>query len=615
MQVREGIGLMLLLLGLLRATLLVAHEPLLGYANQYDMYRTSACLGLYPDVASPASASPEAPLPVYRRDAPNRKECYPSSEVALGAAVLGITGSMHVEGKGIRLQWIGYAKLFVFLLSAALIAWALRGHWVASLVHGAIVLLVLSDPVVTLWFNSLYTEFAAIWALYASIGAACALAITERASPAMWTLLGTAVAALAFSREQFALLAPALVAVSWPWLWYRAKAMTVGVLVIALVSALVSFALIPRPDSVQRTNRVDTYLGLVAHSSADVTRALARLNLPERCASLVGASWYQARGENLEQVCPEVVGLSSFAFLRLASTEPETLARSLARALPAMQGVSIGYLGTRAGAERASFRELPWWAYSPLDAVATRLTSSTFAALVLAAIVVAPLALLVAIAWARPSSADVGVSLLFAMLLGGTILYAAVTTIFGDGLSEAARHFLVGSLAMYSALIAAAIGLPLVALRWRSIKAKQGAMEAVVALAAAAIVAVACWTALAWAEAQPLAIGFVEQPPARQASGAGFSVSGWVLDPSGVEAVRVHLGTIAKDARYGELRPDIRAAYPGYPDSGGAWFKLDLTKEELERAGAPGELRMRVVVRGRGGAATQIDHRTLAIVP
>jgi hypothetical protein len=57
-----------LALGVLRLPLVVLHAPMPGYANQYDMLRSSACVGLWPDVA-PAErvlATPQAPLPDYR---------------------------------------------------------------------------------------------------------------------------------------------------------------------------------------------------------------------------------------------------------------------------------------------------------------------------------------------------------------------------------------------------------------------------------------------------------------------------------------------------------------------------------------------------------------------
>lgn len=615
MYIREGIGLLLLLLGLLRATFLVTPDPLIGYANQYDMLRTGACIGLFPDVAEPFRANPDAPVALFRREAAKHSGCYPSSEVALASIVLGATYASRTDGKGIPLHWFGYAKLALLFATAIVIAWALHHHPGASLVHGAIVLLVITDPVVTLWFNTLYTEFFVIWGLYAAIGALCALAIAERGAIALWALLAVALVALAFAREQFALLAPALVAVAWPWLWYRSRAMTVAIFAIAVIASVISFVFTARPPVVQQVNRVDTYLGLVAPASADPARTLAALGLPEHCAPVIGATWYQQGGESVEKACPEVLALSSFAFLRLAREEPETLGRSIARVLPAGQAVSIGYLGTKADAKGIPIGELPWWAFSPLDRLVKLLPTAAFVPLALAVMLLAPLSLLLAIAWASPSSAHVGSAYLLGMLLGGTVLYTLVTTAFGDGLSEAPRHFLPGSLAIYSTLVAVLVGAPFLIGRWKEAPAKRIAMEAIVGAAAIATVAFACVTAIAWAGGQPLAIGVVEQPAARQVPGAGLRVSGWTLDPSGVESVRVQLGKATKTARFGDARPDIESLYPGYPDAARAWFAIEFTKEELAQAGAPGELPLRVVVKSRGGTETEIGRRRVEVLP
>ena len=89
-----------------------------------------------------------------------------------------------------------------------------------------------------------------------------------------------------------------------------------------------------------------------------------------------------------------------------------------------------------------SLRELPWWAFSPLEAIGSRLPAFIFVPLALAGLLLAPLALLLALAWARPSSATVGTPLLLGMLLGGTALYAFATSAFGYRSGDAARHFL-----------------------------------------------------------------------------------------------------------------------------------------------------------------------------
>ena len=612
---REWIGFVLVILGIARAALLIAHDPTIGYANQADMHRTGSCIGLYPAIDEPArsEATPAAPIGTYRSEAARRGNCYASTEVLIAAAVVATARALRIDGDGIQLRWIGYAKLFLLAVTALLIAWALHDHPVASVFHGLLVLLVLTDPAVTLWFNTLYTEFAVIWGLYAAIGVVCALALSERAAVALWQLLLVGIVVLAFSREQWAYFVPALVLASWPWLWYRSRPMTVTTFIVALLACLVS-ANIPRPGVVRHVNRADTYLGVVLPASSNPTRALEVLGLPARCEPMIGANWYKQRGENVQVTCPEVFLLPSVAFLRFASSEPEVIARSLARVLPAMQAMAPSELGALAGARRVTARELPWLAFSPLLAISSHVPASVFVTVALAMFLFAPLALLVAIAWARPSRVEIGTPFLLAMLLGGTALYAWVTTVFGDGLSEAGRHFLAGSLAIDTALLAIIVGIPVLIVHWAKAP-RQGALQMVASAAAALSIVLAIVMAFRWAETEPLAIGALERPDGKPAPSPGVQLGGWALDPFGVEGVRVEIGTLRRAARIGEASPDVQAALPGYPDAAHARFVLDLTGEELAQSGATKETALRITAKSKSGAVTEIDRRRLEIAP
>ena len=607
---REWVGLVLVLLGLLRAGLLVAHDPLMGYANQYDMIRTSACIGLFPALDAPDARTPEAPVSEYRSGGPRSGLCYLSTEVGIAAAVMGVARIAGNERGLIRLSWIGCAKLTLLGLTALLIALALHRHPGAALAHGLVFLLVIADPVATLWLNTLYTEFAAIWGLYAVIGAACALALSERARYVMWTVLLTGLAGLAFSREQYALLVPALVVASWPWLWRRSAEMTVASFIVALAACLVSYTVAPRPGLVTHVNRADTYLGVVLPASSHPQLALQLLKLPARCEAMVGATWYLQRGENIQQTCPEVFLVPSYAFLRFLPEEPEALARAVARVLPAMQALAPAYLGTLEGARHANASDLPWWAFSPLDAIANRLPTALFVALVLTSIMVAPLALLAAVAWARPSRDDPLSGLLLAMLLGGTVLYGLLTSVFGDGLSEAARHFIPGALAMFAMWIAALAALPALAARWWEAP-KAHALEILAGFAAVPLVLLACVMTWRWAQTQPLAIGVLDLPLERRGALPTLQIRGWALDPFAVDGVTVELGKIRREARVGDASLDLQALFPGYPDAARGRFAFDFTEEDLAKAGAPEELPLRITVKSRAGGVTEIDRRRL----
>jgi hypothetical protein len=607
---REWIGLVLVLLGLLRAGWLVAHDPVVGYGGQADMARTSACIGLFPAVKDPTAATPDAPTGLYETGGARSGLCYFSTEIGVDAAVIGIAKLVHNDSRAVRLQWIGYAKLTLLAITALLVAFALHRNPAAALLHGVVFLVVMTDPVATLWFDTLYTEFGTIWGLYALVGATCVLAVTERARYAIWGLLLVGIVALALSREQYAILAPLLVAAAAPWLWDRSAEMAVASFLLALAACVVSYTIVPRPGFVTTANRADTYLGVVLPASSRPQRARAILALPDRCETMVGATWSMQRGENLQQACPELFLLSGVSFLRFVDEEPEVLARAVARVVPAMQALTPAYLGTLEGATRVKASELPWWAFSPLDAAANRAPGKVFTVLVMIAMLAAPIAFLAAIAWARPSRGDSRVGLLVGILLGVTVVHGVLTTVFGGGLNEAARHFIPGALALAALVIATVAGVPGAVARW--IEAPRArAIEMVASLAFALVAILSCATALRWAEVQPLAIGALEFPAGREATAAPLKLRGWALDPRGVESVQVELGKLKREAQIGEDSPDVKAAYPGYPDRARARFTLELGADDLAAAGAPEELPMRITVRSAGGAVTEIDRRRL----
>jgi hypothetical protein len=228
--------------------------------------------------------------------------------------------------------------------------------------------------------------------------------------------------------------------------------------------------------------------------------------------------------------------------------------------------------------------------------------------LMMIAILAAPIACLAAIAWARPWRGEPRTGLLVAILLGITVIHGVVTTVFGDGLNEAARHFIPASLALITLVIASVAGIPGTIARWLA-SPRACAFEMVATLAFAAVAILSCTVALRWAEVQPLAIGALELPPGREGTAAPLKLQGWALDPRGVESVQIELGKLKRQVQIGEDSPELAAAYPGYPDRAHGRFVLELGAADLAAAGAPEEQPMRITVRSAGGAVTEIDRR------
>jgi hypothetical protein len=167
-RILRALTIAFMLLALARLTAIVVHDPLAGYANQYDMVRTAACIGLWPagDPAARALATPDAPRPAQVFDAPQPDGCYPSTDVALawiGATAARALGALGFDGvPGIDLRAIGATKAALFALLLLAATRVLRAHPRVACAHAAFVAFVICDPLNTLYLNTLYTETGAL---------------------------------------------------------------------------------------------------------------------------------------------------------------------------------------------------------------------------------------------------------------------------------------------------------------------------------------------------------------------------------------------------------------------------------------------------------------------
>jgi len=110
---------------------------------------------------------------------------------------------------------------------------------------------------------------------------------------------------------------------------------------------------------------------------------------------------------------------------------------------------------------------------------------------------------------------------------------------------------------------------------------------------------------------QSLAIGALDLPAGRDVTLPSVKLSGWALDPVGVESVQVEIGKLKRQVQPDGDSPGLKATYPGYPDRAKARFTLELGAGDLAAAGAPEELPLRITVRSAEGAVTEIDRRRL----
>lgn len=518
----------LLLLGLLRLAHVVLHDPLAGFANQFDMLRITGCLGLAPDLAvAEGQATPAAPVAVYRSDAPFNSSCLPGSELLFAGLAVGIDRLADAIGLGTPGE---FPLRLHALLKAALIVlawlWLQRGLRRApklAIAHAATVALLLLDPFNTLYLAGFYTESSAL------IGAWLALVL-----PLTWLVRGSApgwadglafamaLALLLGSRMQHVLLP--LLWLGWLALWVgrqrwsRAPVLVPAVILLPLVLLGQILAGAGQP-AIRAANTHNALFGAVLPAASDPLAMSRRLGLPEHCAELVHTTWYLRRGRDAEAECPQAfVESSRPQWVMALLAEPDSVARLVGRGIALSGQWRPAYLGELAGSEFARLpagplgiglsvadgvARLPWWGLWWLWTL--------------------PAVLLIPVFWrSRHGERSETLAWLVPPLVIAVVAGWGVSLI-GDGYSELARHLHLSANAglLACGLLASAL------LRQRRVVG-TAILLGVVLMGLIGV----------WVSRSAIAYGVADEPHDETSLAAGTVISGWALDPRGISAVR-----------------------------------------------------------------------------
>ncbi len=604
--------------GAWRLAAVVGASPMLGFANQFDMARVSACIGLWPDLPEPArfAAHPQAPLSRYVRFEGASSGCYLSSELVFVAPVRVFTS----PGSAVDLRWIGATKATLLVGLALVFAVSLRHRPAWMLAHAMLFAVVVCDPLNALWLNTLYTEFAAVFFAYAAIVLLVVLGARDRLSTPPSTGLVAAfalsLAGLGLSRQQHVLLPAVLALPAMLSLWRPAPRAALAIVAIVIAIPLIQVGFVDRNSKIAAANNVDAVLGAILPASLDPTLTAHRLGLPERCLRSSGATWYVQMGESLQETCPEALTIRRSRQALLLITEPTTLLRAALRGMPQLQDWRLGYMGAVEGRNFEGVDAAQGVAGVAASSIAPQVTAlppPVFLLLLtasLALLAVSAMVSLVALTLQRRAPLSLAI-----FALTATAWYAIATAIGGDGYVEVSRHAQLAatSLLAVAVLLIAALFAPLLVLVDGQARLSVPLAAMGFAMCALSIAVPLQWPLHYVMARIPMAIGVVDRPLQNVVPGGPVEIAGWALDPLGVAAVEIasehgavitaELGLPYKGAR-GE---SLALYFPSYPQTARAGFVAQLPSHLFDR----GAVDVYTFVVNTAGVRTEIDRRRL----
>jgi hypothetical protein len=445
-----ALTLALLVIALYRGIAMVAAEPLLALANNYDMIRVQACIKAYPvrpEGMPPWGGSGDAPIERYRFRNDIDAPCFRSTEVLFArlARPLFKAESLRSADGTFSIRWLGLVKFVAFMALAVgfTFAWWRRGQAGAAVANAAVAAIVLTDPAITLYLNGFYAEYSTVLFGYASIaGAALLMGRQQPPGAAALAVLALAVAAFVGTKIQhvglglmlaLAMALPAAAGV-------RVSGRVIAALAVggAVGMAIQAGNLHKTENEVMRlANLTSTVMTSLLPLSDDPYRTAERLGLPRRCGAYAGLNWYlpPVREDPASHPCPEVAHTSYLRLLALAFTEPRLFGRfvggSLSYVRPWIPSHYRGkpHLGVVAGQMQASLPE-GWFSWSrPLDRLPTW---------VIYVLVLAPVALTIALIAGQGVRQPSLAAVLSALALLPFPVAVAVT--FGNGYEDSAKQ-------------------------------------------------------------------------------------------------------------------------------------------------------------------------------
>lgn len=333
------IACLFLFMGIGRIFTLVGHNPVLAYANSYDMIRLQACHQIWPadKFVNITTGTPAAPLRRYTLDKHVDTPCFPSSELIFTSIGIELGKLKNlVSGESlISIKTIGFVKALFLSLTALIVSiyFYRKQLYVALLTNATVMLMALSDPGVTLYLNTFYTEFSAVYFLYIALVGVVIWAQAHYRALASWLLL-IGLVGLGFSKPQHMALACSFGVMLSVYALYQENIRAIpAILLCASLPLLlqISGGYTPRNASMIRVENINVVGSLLSRTPTPRV-LLADLGLPESCQVLAGKNGYNPILQQ-KNICPEVSQLSTSTVLLTLTKHPLLFAGLIASTL------------------------------------------------------------------------------------------------------------------------------------------------------------------------------------------------------------------------------------------------------------------------------------------
>ncbi len=350
----------LLFLGYIRGVVLVAHEPMIGYGNSYDMIRIMELFGIYPqkDQKIYKEATPERPIRLYVMTK-ERHLSYLSSGIFLVAPIYVLSAirclAVHQELCLFDLKKLGLFSILVLLFICLSLCFLFYNFNVKiGVLFSFLAALFIFDPVNTLYANTLYLEFSSVVGLLMSLGLVVYLDLRRPRRFHLWLVAAGALLFLGLSKHQHFLF-PLFLAVALGLNLLIQKALDKRTAILFLATIVPAVLLPPlfqgligpkfnHSASINLCNATDTVFGTILPELSNPERGLRLLGLPEKCKMLIGKNWY-TEGVQQNHACPEVGRVSKVRYLLPFIYEPGAYLTMLGKGLSLSMNWLPRYLG------------------------------------------------------------------------------------------------------------------------------------------------------------------------------------------------------------------------------------------------------------------------------